>query len=71
MKIERISLYAVQFAISSLLRLSLVKVTLSTCFAVKLLDFVCVNVEEITVIGFLVRRRKATKNYHMVLRYLE
>ena len=71
MKVERIGLYAVQFAVCSLLRLSLVKVTLSTCFAIELLDFVSVNVEEITVIGFLDRGCKTTKNDHMFLRYLE
>ena len=45
MKIKRVCLNTVKFAISSSLWLSLVKVRLGSSLAVELLDFICVHVE--------------------------
>ena len=71
MQIQRVCLNAIEFAVGSSLWLSLVEVRLGTSFAVELLNFVGVNVEQIAVVRLLIRSSEATENYHVVLRDLE
>ena len=70
MQVKRISLNAVEFAIAADLGLSLVEVTLSTCFAVELLDIVRACIEQVAVICLLVRCSKSTEDQYVLIRDL-
>ena len=61
-QVERVGFNAVKFAITSHLWLSLVKVGLSSCLAVELLDIIGPCVEQITMVCFLVTCRKPSKD---------
>ena len=70
-QVKRVSLHTVQLAISSNLWLSLIKVTLSPCLAVKLLNLVSTHIKQITVIGLLIRSCEASKDEDVLVGYLE
>ena len=71
MQVQRVGLDAVQLAVTTLLRLSLVEVGLGPGLAVELLDLVSVNIEQVAVVRLLVTRSEASKDDHVVLTDLE
>ena len=66
MQIERISLNAVQLAISTDLGLSLIEVTLCSCLAIELLNVVGTCIKQVAAVRLLITRRESTE-YQNVL----
>ena len=63
MKIKGIGLNTVELAVScAYLWLSLIEIGLSTCLAIQLFYLIRANIEEITVIRFLVRSCKTAED---------
>ena len=67
MQVQGVCLNAVELAVGSKLRLSLVEITLCTRLAVKLFNLIRVNIEEIAMIRFLVTRREASKDQNVLV----
>ena len=65
-QVQRIRLHAVQFAVGSFLGLTLVEVALGSRFAIQLLDFVRVYVEQVAVVRLLVGGGEPSEDDHVV-----
>lgn len=70
MKVKTIGLHTVKFTVSSYFWLALVEIALSACFAVKLLNFIGRSVEQVTMVGLLVRSSKTSKDQNVLVRNL-
>ena len=70
MQIERISLNAVQLAISTDLGLSLIEITLSSCLAIELLNVVRTRIKQVAAVRLLITRRESTEYQNVLVRDL-
>jgi len=61
-QVQRVRLHAVKLAIRADFRLSLVEIGVSSCLTVELLDVVGGSVEQVAVIGLLIRCRESSKD---------
>ncbi len=72
MQVERVGLHAVELAVGgAYLGLSLVEVGLRAGLAVQLFDVVGAHIEQVAVVGLLVRGREAAEDQDVLVRYLE